>query len=327
MTRLLVAIFTLVATALIAALPALGQTDAFPAPRKIMRIVIGVPAGGSLDAQARVVAEHLSRTMGVQAIVENRPGASLILATDLVAKAKPDGYTLLYTFDAFVQVPLTTTHAGYDPVKDFTPILLAGLSDLMLVSHQSIPASDVKDLIAQARANSGKLNCASIGTGTASHLFVELLKRQGGFDCPTVPYKGFSDIFNDLTEGRVQIFFAAAAGAIQFANTGRVRILASTRAKRSPLMPEVPTMEEQGMPEFSVGGWVGFFGPAKLPPDVLRALNAALVGALSTPRVRDVFQSSIVDVEASTPEAFGALVKQSYGRWETIINRVGMQKQ
>ena len=305
---------------------AVQAAEPFPVPGKIIHIVIGVPAGGGLDAEARLIALVAAKTLGTTVIVDNKPGANGLIAFDYVAKARPDGYTVLYTPDSFVQVAQTTAAASYDPLNGFVPISQSGNSRLVLVAHKSIPATNLSELAAYAKANPGRLTCAAIGAGSSSAMFAELMSRTGGFNCTLVPYKGFSDVYNDLVSGRVHLMFAAGSGAVQFAKSGQARMLAVAEASRSALLPDVPTLLEQGYPGFEMGSWTGFFGPAGMDAAVVRTLNAAIAKALSEKNVRDAFAEGLTEARSSTPEAFQRVVKDSYDKWGITIKQVGMQK-
>jgi tripartite-type tricarboxylate transporter receptor subunit TctC len=290
--------------------------------------VVGFAAGGGTDIQARIVAPKLGEALGVPVIVENKPGASTAVAAAEVARAAPDGYTLLYTFNGtFAQNPFTQAALPYDPFRDFTPVSLGARGSQILVLHTSIPAATVAELVAWARANPGKLNIASFGAGTSSHIFAELLMRQSGVPMTHVPYKGTGDAVKDLLAGRVQLMFDAGPSAVQNAGTGKLRMIGIVAPARSPLLPLVPTLAEQGYRGIDLVGWLGFYGPAHLPPETLRALNAALAKALAAPEVKDGFAKGIYEAVSSSPEELAALTRQSYEQWGRIIRELGIKPQ
>jgi tripartite-type tricarboxylate transporter receptor subunit TctC len=307
--------------------PALAQ--AFPQPGKPIRVLVGFAAGGGTDIQARIVAPRLAEALGANVVVENKPGASTSLAAAEVARAAPDGHTILYSFNgAFAQVPFTLAGGvPYDPVKDFTPLSLGSSGSQILVLHTSIPAANVRELLAWAKANPGKLNIASFGTGTSSHLFAEMFMRQSGVEMVHVPYKGTGDAVKDLLSGRVQVMFDAGTSAIQNAATGRLRMIGVVGEKRSPFTPEVPTLTEQGLKGIDLVGWLGYFGPANLPADITRRYNAAFVKVLADPEVKAAIEKGGYESVSSTPEQLGAMVKRDIERWGRIIKDIGYKPQ
>jgi tripartite-type tricarboxylate transporter receptor subunit TctC len=312
---------------LLAVSTAFAQT--FPQPGRPIRVLVGFAAGGGTDIQARIVAPKLAEALGVSVIVENKPGASTSIAAAEVARAAPDGQTLLYSFNgAFAQVPFTLAGGvPYDPIKDFTPISLGSQGSQILVLHTSVPAHNVKELLEWAKANPGKLNIASFGTGTSSHLFAEMFMRQANVPMVHVPYKGTGDAVKDLLAGRVQIMFDAGTSAIANAATGRLRMIGVVGEKRSPFTPDVPTLTEQGISGIDLVGWLGWFGPANLPPEITRKLNGALVKALADPAVKAAIEKGGYESVSSTPEELGAMVKRDIGRWSKIIKDIGFKPQ
>ncbi|HSI56756.1 MAG TPA: tripartite tricarboxylate transporter substrate binding protein [Ideonella sp.] len=318
--------------AALAAMLALAQGHAaaadFPLPDKPVRIVIGLAPGGPTDLQARIVAEYLRRELGTTVLVENRPGASMGLATAEVARAPADGHTLLYSPSSpFAQSPHAIARLPYDPFKDFTPLSLGSLGPLVLVAHKSVPAENLKQLVDYAKANPGKLNYGSFGNGTSSHLFGQLMARQYGLDMVHIPYKGAGDVQKDLVGGRVQIMFAAAGGAVQFVRTGNVRIIGIAAPQRSRLLPGVPTLAEQGGSGLDIDGWVGFFGPARMAPATVARLNAALVKVLALPQVKEEFEKGAYEAASSSPSEFATMVKDSYERWGKVAASLGVHKE
>jgi len=299
--------------------------QAFPQPGKPIRVLVGFAAGGGTDIQARIFAPRIGEALGASLVVENKPGASTSIAAAEVARAAPDGHTILYSFNgAFAQVPFTLAGGvPYDPVKDFTPLSLGSRGSQILVLHTSIPAANVKELLAWARNNPGQLNIASFGTGTSSHLFAEMFMRQSGVKMVHVPYKGTGDAVKDLLAGRVQVMFDAGTSAIANAATGRLRMIGVVGEKRSPFTPDVPTLTEQGIKGIDLVGWLGFFGPAGLPPEITRKLNAAMVKAISEPEVRAAIEKGGYESVSSSPEELGAMVRRDIERWGRIIKDIG----
>ncbi len=311
------------ATGALAAAPA-----PFPEKGRTIRIVLGLAAGGASDAQARFVANKLAEVLQTSVIVENRPGASFILATEEVIRAAPDGYTIMYAPSSVVaQNPQTLAQVRYDPFKDLTPISLGARGPLVLTVHASVPAKTVQELIAYIKANPGKMSYASFGTGTSSHIYGEAFARQAGLDVVHVPYKGGADAAKDFLAGRVQYYFDAAPNAITNTATGKVRMLAVAAPKRSPMLPDVPTMTEQGVSGVDMPSWLGFYGPARMPPPVVAKLNAALAQVLAMPATRDFFRQGAYEAESSTPQQLDELTHSTYEQWGSIIHQLGLTRQ
>ncbi|EJE51850.1 hypothetical protein PMI14_03490 [Acidovorax sp. CF316] len=311
----------------LAPLGALGA-EPFPAKGRTIRIVLGLAAGGASDAQARFVATKLGEVLQTPVIVENRPGASFILATEEVIRAAPDGYTMMYAPSSVVaQNPQTLASVRYDPFKDLTPISLGARGPLVLTVHASVPARTVRELVDYIKANPGKIGYASFGTGTSSHIYGEAFVRQAGLDAVHVPYKGGADAAKDFLAGRVQFYFDAAPNAIQNTATGKVRMLAVAAPQRSPLLPDVPTMGEQGVSGIDMASWLGFYGPARMPAPVLERLNAALAQVLAMPATRDFFRQGAYEAESSSPAALAALTRTTYDQWGETIRKLGLTKQ
>lgn len=320
------AVLGAVATLLAAA--AFAQATPYPQPGKPIRLLVGLAAGGSLDAQARTVAQKVTEQTGVQVIVDNRPGASMMLSATEVMRASPDGYTLLYApSSVFAQNPHTLNNVPYDPFKDFTPITLAARGPLVLTLHSSVPAKDVKELVAWAKANPGKLNFASFGMGTSSHVYAEAFAKAAGIEIVHVPYKGTADAARDLLEGRVQAYFDAAPTAIINEKTGKIRILGVAAPKRSPYLPNVPTISEQGVSGIDLTSWIAIVGPAKMAPELVAKVNAVFVAALSTPQVHDTIAKGAYETAPGTPAELATEIRAAYERWGAMIKAIGFQKQ
>jgi len=306
----------------------LAGAQPFPDPLRPIRLVVGFAPGGGTDIQARLLAPRLAEALGVPVTVENRPGASTMIAAQEVARSAPDGHTLLYTFNGtFAQNPHTLASVPYDPFRDFTPVSLAARGSMLLVVHSSLPVHDIAELIAYGKAHPGTLNVASFGVGTSSHIYAELLARRVGIPMTHVPYKGGGDAANDLLAGRVQLMFDAAPTALQHAKTGALRILGVVAPSRTALLPDVPTLAEQGIRDIDLVGWLGVYGPAKLPPDIVARLNAALVKAIASPEVRNGFAAGAYEAVSSTPEELRALTREAYDRWGKVVKDIGLVPQ
>ncbi|HSW05041.1 Bug family tripartite tricarboxylate transporter substrate binding protein [Aquabacterium sp.] len=305
-----------------------AQPVVYPQPGRAIRLMVGLAAGGSLDAQARVIAQKLTEQTGVQVIVENKPGASMMLAASEVARAAPDGYTLLFApSSTFAQNPHTLNSVPYDPFKDFTPITLASRGPLVLTLHSSVPASNVRELVAWARAHPGQLSFASFGVGTSSHLYAEAFAKAAGIDMVHVPYKGTADAARDLLEGRVQAYFDAAPTAIINEKTGKIRIIGVAAPVRNPFIPNVPTISEQGVAGIDLTSWIAVVGPARLPPELVARINAMFVQALSSAPVREAIAKGAYEAVSSTPAELNAEMRSAYERWGAMVRQIGFQKQ
>ena len=297
-------------------------------PNRPIRLVVGLAAGGSLDGQARSVARRLTEIAGVQVIVDNKPGASMMLSASEVMRAPADGYTLLYApSSVFAQNPHTMSSVPYDPFKDFTPITLAARGPLVLTVHQSLPVHNVKELVAWAKANPGKLNFASFGTGTSSHIYAMAFAKAVNIEITHVPYKGTADAARDLLEGRVQAYFDAAPTAIQNAAGGRVRMIGVAAPKRVIVAPEVPTFTEQGVPGMDLTSWIAVVGPAGLPRDIQMKANAMLVQALNSPDVKDFIAKGAYEASPGTPAELMTEMHVAYDKWGQMVKAIGFEKQ
>jgi tripartite-type tricarboxylate transporter receptor subunit TctC len=283
---------------------ALAQSDY---PNKSIRLVLGFPPGGISDVLARAIGAKLSASLGQQVVIDNRPGAGTTIASDIVAKSAPDGYTL------FMQD--ITTHAinaslykklPYDTVKDFTPISLVASSALMLVVHPSLPAKSVKELIALAKSRPGQIVYASSGNGTILHLAGETFKSMAGIDMIHVPYKGSAQAVQALLAGEVALTFSTMPPALPLVKSGKLRALGVTTPKRNAAAPEVPTVSEAGLKGFDVVLYSGVLGPAGMPAAVVNKLNSELAKAVNVPEVKNTYSSLGVDALTDTPEQFAA---------------------
>jgi tripartite-type tricarboxylate transporter receptor subunit TctC len=323
---LLLAGMAMATTGLAAWAPALAAE--FPTRGRTLRLVLGLPAGGPSDAQARIVASELQKELGANVVVDNRPGASMMLASMEVARAAPDGYTLLYTpSSAMAQVPHTLANVQFDPFKDFTPISLGGLGPLVLVVHKTLQVNSVKELVAYAKAHPNKLNYASFGTGTSSHLYGMMFAKQAGIDIVHIPYKGSNDVSKDFISGQVQMQFATAPSATGLVKAGVGHIIGLAAPKRSELLPGLATMTEQGITGVDLESWIGFFGPANMPPEVVGRLNAALVKVLALPQVKDEFRRGAWEAASSSPAEFGAALRTSYDQWGKLVQQVNFKRE
>ncbi len=307
--------------------PAVAQAT-FPIPGKPIRVLVPLAAGGSLDFQARTLAQRVSEMSGLQVVVENKPGASMMLAASEVARAQPDGHTLIYAASSiFAQNPHTLLNVPYDPFKDFTPVTISARGPLVLTVTASMPANNVRELVAWGKANPGKLIFGSFGMGTSSHVYAEAFAKAAGVEIVHVPYKGTADAVRDLFEGRINAYFDAAPTAITNSQTGRVRMLGVGAPQRSPYIPNVPTFNEQGLAGIDLPSFVCLVGPAGIPPEVLTKVNALFTAALATPQIKEAFSKGAYEPSPSTPAELAAEIRSSYDRWGAMIKAIGFQKQ
>ena len=279
-------------------------------PNKTIRIVVPYPAGGGIDLISRAIGNQLSQRWGQPVVIENKPGSGTIVAAEGVAKAAPDGYTLMVTTDSTISVnPHLYARLPYDPVKDFAPITQMVLLNQLLLANAAVPANNLKELIAYAKANPGKLNYASYGSGSQPHLAMEMLKSQAGMDIVHVPYKGIPQAVPAAIAGEVQLTFSGAASSIAHIKGGRLKAIAIGGKSRLFMLPEVPTFTEGGFPEVPANAWFGLFAPAGTPREVVMKLNAEVVKMLKEPEFN---QKELVakgyELVANTPEEFTAFL-------------------
>jgi len=244
-------------------------------------MVIPFPPGGTLDTVGRLLAQKLGDQTGQPFIVENRPGGNGVIGADVVSKAPADGYTLLFNASTFTTAPMTMKSVPYEVVRDFTPVALVAKAPLSVAINKNLPITDVKSLIAYAKANPGKMTFAVGSIGSAGHLSTELLKRAGGLDYLIVPYKGTAPAFQDLIGGQIDGFIDPILGSLQYHHSGMLRVIAVTSDKRAPSLPEVPTVAES-LPGFEFYSWYGFWAPARTPPEIVKRLNAEVNKALAS---------------------------------------------
>lgn len=294
-------------------------------PVKAVRIVAGFPAGTGVDFAARAVAEKLREALGQPFIVENRPGASANIATELVARAPADGYTLLFANNSLAINPALYPKLTYDSIRDFVPISLTGISPMVLVAHPSLPAATVMDLVALAKRKPGEINLASAGTGSPSHLAGALFVHMTGISMVHVPYKGAPPALTDLLGGQVSLYISGLPPAVPMVRDGRVRALAVTTPQRSPAMPDVPTFAESGLEGYDVPLWYGVLAPARTPPEVIARLNAEIVRAMQAPNLRERFLSQGIDPASSSPGQFAGQIKAEIARWTEVVRSAGIK--
>jgi len=301
-----------------------GLVSAEEFPVRPVRIVVPFTPAGPVDILARVIAERLSAHWKAAVIVENRPGAGTVIGTQAVAKAAPDGYTLLLAVTSHAVNATLVRNLPYDPVKDFAPVVLAATAQNILAVNPSVNAYSLRDLIALTKASPGKLNAGSPGEGTTLHLAAEMLKSAAGIDFLIVHYKGSLPATNALLSGEVSFMFDAGT-VIPQAQAGKLRLLAVTGAKRSPILPEVPTMIESGLPGFQVVSWYGFLAPAGTPKHVIDTLNQSINVALLDPGVRTRIGRINLEPAGGTPEEMSDYIKSQIAQWRTVIHSAGIK--
>ena len=295
-------------------------------PAKPVRLVVGFPAGGPTDIVSRTLAPRLTESLGQTVIVENRGGAGGVIATEQVSKAPPDGYTLLMGTIGGISVAMSLIpNRGYDTLRDFAPITQAVTVTNLLVVHPTVPAKSVKDLLAIARAKPGRLNYASSGNGTVTHLAGELFKLMGKVDIVHVPFKGGAPALTALISGEVDMSYENSLVVTPHVRAGKVKALAVTGTKRSQLMPELPTISESGLPGYNASGWYGLFAPAATPKQIIARLNTEAVKALRTPEVVRTLSSQGAEPVGNTPEEFGAFVKSEIDKWANLVKLAKMK--
>ncbi len=318
------AIARLLALLLACACAAAAHGQTFPIPGKTVRIVVPFAPGGATDIQARLIAQKLAESLGVPVVVDNKPGASTVIGSREVAKAAPDGHTLLYTIAIITQLQHLYRTPPFDLFKDFTPLTAGAIGGTVLTAHVSVPANNLKELIAYAKANPGKLNYASFGTGTTAHLNGESLKRAAGIDIVHVPYKGSGDAMRDHLAGEAQLFFDGVTTAIANTKTGKVKMIAAATGKRIPVLPDLPTMAEQGVP-IGIDGFLGFFGPAGMPPALAEAVTRELIKAIAAPEVRKNLIEGGYEPGGMPQPEYAKFVRNIYERWGEVIRDVGVK--
>jgi len=311
------------AAGVLASVPFVAQAQAaFPA--RALTIVVPFSAGGTTDILARVVGQYLSKDLGQPVIIDNRPGAGGNIGAQMVARAAPDGYTLL--------MGTVGTHAinqslykkmPFDPIKDFQPLTRVALVPNLLVAHPSQPYKTVKELIAYAKANPGKVNFASSGSGTSIHLSAEMFNQMAGVDMQHIPYKGSAPALNDLLGGQTAIMFDNMPSVIGHVRAGKLRPIAVTTPQRSRALPDVPTIAESGVPGYSATSWFGLLAPAATPAPVVAKLNASILKALADPEVKKKFAEQGAEPHGEKPEQFAEFIRSETAKWGQTVKASG----
>lgn len=294
-------------------------------PDKPIKIIVGFTPGGTADSVARILSVAMGARLGQTMVVENRAGANGNLATEFVQRSAPDGYTIFFTSIGHAVNPSLYKDAKYDPVKDFTPIGQVLSAPNVLVVPGNSPFNSVKELTAYAKAHPGKLDVASSGSGTSVHLSAELYKQIMGVHLVHIPYRGTGSLLPDLLSGVVAMSFPNLPSALPFIQSGKLKALGVTTAKRSDAAPQIPTLAEAGVPGYDMSTWYGLIGPANMPADVVQQLNQTLRQVLQDPQVRSKLVSQGVDPVTGTPQEFGSFIQRETKSWTTLLKKIKVE--
>ncbi len=310
----------LIATSLICIFMASAGVHAQTWPNKPITLVVPTAPGGTTDFSARLVADSMSKTLGVPVLVDNKPGGSGNIGNQFVARAKPDGYTLLVSFSGYhVGNPHLFKQAGWDPIRDFAPVGMMTVAPQVITINPKLPINNVKELIAYAKKNPGKLNYASAGSGSIQHIAGELFKQQTGTFITHIPYRGSGPAVQDLMGGQVDLFITTPAGVVSQIQAGRLRGLAVTGKKRLSALPQMPTTDEAGLPNYEVDSWFAMYAPAGTNPEIIQRLNQALGIALSTPEAQTKAENAGTTIKTMTPAELGDYTRKELDRWGKVI--------
>jgi tripartite-type tricarboxylate transporter receptor subunit TctC len=295
-------------------------------PNRPVRMIVGFPPGGGTDIMARIISPKLTEAWNQQIVIDNRIGATGTIGATLVARAAPDGYTVLMGHLSSNAIAPSLFRVPYDPAKDFAPISLVGSVPHVLVVHPSVKAQSVKDVIALAKAKPGELKFPSAGNGTPPHLAGELFKLMTGVDMQHVPYKGSGQSVADLVAGHVPLSFDSTPTVLPYLNSGRLRAIAVTTMKRSSVLPDVPTLDESGLKGYQVGSWYGMFAPAGTPPEIVRKIHASVQRGLRSPDMKDkMAKLGTDDTVTETPEAFRAMLAADIAKYAKVIKAANLK--
>ena len=292
-------------------------------PSRPIRIVVPFSPGGAVDGPMRVIAQEMSKRLGAGVIVENKPGAGATIGTDAVAKSPPDGYTLLLSSQTNAISATLYPKLSYDPVEDFTPISLIGREPGVVVVNPSLPVKTFQEFVAYVKERPGKIDYASSGNGSGQHLFAALLASMTGMKMNHVPYRGSGQATTDLLGGQVQMAIPGTAGMVGHIKAGKLRALAVTGAKRSPQLPDVPTVMESGVPGYEAYVWMGLMAPKGTPASIVDKLQREVMHALSTDEVKTYMATAGIEIVGSTPSEFGAFFRAEKERWAKVVRETG----
>jgi tripartite-type tricarboxylate transporter receptor subunit TctC len=307
--------------ALLLAAPLLAAAQAYPA--KPVRVIVPLAAAGTGDTLARVVSEEMGRILGQAFIIENRPGSGGVIGIEAVAKAAPDGYTLLANSPAQVIHPALRPKAGYHPIRDFEPITVIANTHQLIVGHPSAPGTTIRELVAYAKKAPGKLNYGSAGTGSATHLNMEMFKSMTGTFITHIPYRGSTQSRQDLVAGEVQLSVDGLLPTLPLIRAGKLKAYALCSSRRSPIAPEIPTLDEAGVKGYASDTWYGMVAPAGTPKEIVATLHAAALKAMAAPAVRDRLEKQGAELVGNTPAQFKALLEREFQLWSKVVKDSG----
>jgi tripartite-type tricarboxylate transporter receptor subunit TctC len=312
---------------------ALGALLSVPAqaadyPNRVIRMIVPYPAGGTSDVLARVLAKKMGDSMGQSIVIENIGGAAGTIGATAVARAVPDGYTLIFGYATqFTIAPVLYQNLNYDPIKSFAPIGSVVRFHFLMTAYSALPVKTLPDLVAHAKANPGKLTYASPGVGTSTHLVGELFKLKQQIDLVHVPYRGGGPAITDYVAGRIDTYWDAVAPLLPWVEKGSIKPLAVTSAQRMPALPDVPTVIEAGMPELNVFTWTALFAPAGLPSDIAATLETELKKAMADTEVQDVFLKNGYELFAGSPASVTDLIRHDLEKWQSVVKATGLKAQ
>lgn len=305
-----------------AALPATALADTWPS--RTVRVIVGFPAGGGTDVIARKMSAELAKSLGQQFVVDNKGGANGVIGTTDLAKSAPDGYTLMLTISSHVTNTLLYPQLSYQ-LKDFQPISIVATSPFVLVANPNFPPNTLPEFLALAKKEGKKLDFASPGSGSTQHLSMELLKVMAKVDATHIPYKGGAPALTDLIAGQVPITFMTTVQSLPFLKDKKIKALAVSTAKRTPVLPDVPTIAESGVPGYASDVWFGFIGPAGMPKDIVNKLHAEVVRIVRTPEMQQTFASQGAEPVGNTPEEFTRLIADEHAKWAEVFKQTGIK--
>ena len=305
----------------------IGNATAQNWPARPVRLLIGVPPGGPTDTVARALSPDLSEALGQPVVVENRPGASAVIATDVVAKSAPDGYTLGFIYITHATNPSLVAKLPYDTLKDFTGVSLVGSQQMLLLANPSFPPNSVQELVAAAKASPGKLDYGASDQGSAPHLAGELFKLMSGTQITAIPYKGTAPALTDLLAGQIPFMFVSNITGLPQVKSGKLKALAVTGAQRLALAPDVPTVSEAGLPGYEVTSWYGIVAPARTPRPVVARLSAEVAKITREPKMKARLLSQGLELVGSTPEEFDAHIRREIAKWQKVLAAAGLHPQ
>lgn len=306
---------------LLCAAQALAQTY----PSKPIKVLVGVPPGGPTDSVLRAVSPELSEALGQPIVVENRPGASAVIATDLAAKAPPDGYTLTFIYITHVTNPTLMKQLPYDSLADLLPVTMVGRQSMVLLAHPSFAPNSVKELIAAAKAAPGKIDYGASDSGSAPHLAGELFKMMGGIDLTPVHYKGTAPAMTDLLAGHIPLMFVSNISALPHVKSGRLKALGVTGASRTAQAPDIPTISESGLAGYEVYGWYGFAAPARTPRPIIDRLYTEVAKIARDPKMKARLAGQGLELVGNTPEEFNVFIRGEMAKWSKVLKAAGVK--